>query len=74
MSAIKKKTIYFAALIAALIYIVAGNRLNYKDIHLDGATGGGLTVGGVVTEVKVSDAMQPSHPLSSSSPGLLQSH
>lgn len=52
MSDIKKKTIYFAALIAALIYIVAGNRLNYKNIHLDGATGGGLTVGGVVTEVK----------------------
>ena len=52
MSDIKRKTIYFGALIAALIYIFAGNRLNYKKIHLEGATGGGMTISGVVTEVK----------------------
>ena len=52
MSEIKRRTIYITALIAALAYIVVGNRLNYQQIHLEGATGGGVTVSGKVTEVK----------------------
>ena len=52
MSSIKKRIIYFGAIIAAVIYIIVGNRLNYSEIHLNGATGGGKTIGGVVTEVK----------------------
>ena len=51
MDTAKKRIIYFGAIIAALIYIFAGNRLNYKKIHLEGAAGGGTTISGVVTEV-----------------------
>lgn len=59
MSDTKRKIIYFGALFTALIYIIAGNRLNYKKIQLDGAAGGGITTSGVVTAVK--DARLYSH-------------